>query len=727
MEDGCVIENLRVCGTIETSAKFAAGLIAHQYGNVTIRNCRSSVTIESSFSSGNGDGTHGGFVADNHNAGDITFEGCLFDGKLLTTGSTTTTRCGGFVGWRSDNDGAVIKVKNSLYAPAALEVGETWVSSTESATFVRNGIASDITNCYYTEAFGTAQGKLRHSITAGEHVSVANAGTATNYSVSGITSYGTGIKYGDVLYAGSGDVVSLTLSNTTPEGYDFGGYTANAGTLSGSDNPYTLTMPDADVTIGASFVEWTYYTITDWDTFCDWMTNDYENYKDKHYKLGNDVSATKMVGTLDYPFCGTFDGQGHTLNVKYSATSSLCSPFSSVSGTSSAPVVIKNLHVAGTIISTSNNATGFVGIVIENGNLTIENCRSSVDIESTYEGNGRHSGFVSRGDADATISIKDCVFDGSIDAPNSGQCAGFLATKQNRYVEVTIENCLFAPSTINVKNDANKTFARGNDNTITNCYYTQALGTAQGEEGILLYDGGVPATANAGVISRFDGEEYDVQLQGRSLYKDGAWNTLCLPFGINDFSGTPLEGATVMELDTEGTYEGKHTGLDGTTLYLYFKNATSIEAGKPYIVRWGTPESNPGGVIENPAFNGVTVSDANNDTAFTGGSFKGIYNPMSWDAEDRSVLFVGADNNLHWPLSGASLGACRAYFQLNGGVGASEFVLNFGEENTSISPAEIKEIRESAGAWYTINGVRLSSKPTKKGLYIHNGRKVVIP
>jgi hypothetical protein len=31
-----------------------------------------------------------------------------------------------------------------------------------------------------------------------------------------------------------------------------------------------------------------------------------------------------------------------------------------------------------------------------------------------------------------------------------------------------------------------------------------------------------------------------------------------------------------------------------------------------------------------------------------------------------------------------------------------------------------------AGTWYTVSGVRLAGKPTKKGLYIYNGKKIVI-
>ena len=74
-------------------------------------------------------------------------------------------------------------------------------------------------------------------------------------------------------------------------------------------------------------------------------------------------------------------------------------------------------------------------------------------------------------------------------------------------------------------------------------------------------------------------------LTGRTLYCDGAWNTLCLPFALPTLTGTPLDGFTVKELDTETAYDGHVTGLDGTTLYLNFRDATSIEAGRPYIVK----------------------------------------------------------------------------------------------------------------------------------------------
>ena len=257
-----------------------------------------------------------------------------------------------------------------------------------------------------------------------------------------------------------------------------------------------------------------------------------------------------------------------------------------------------------------------------------------------------------------------------------------------------------------------------------------------------------------------DGNKHNVIINQRTLYRDGYWNTLCLPFNVDDLDGTPLEGATVMELDVEDKWRldneewikdnvngTSQTGLDGTTLYLYFKNASAIKAGVPYIIKWTAAAQD----IFEPTFLGVTISSttagcvASKDKMV---QFQGTYNPITWDTEDQSILFLGDTNTLYYPqpkLKDPSqpfdsdtnpmcypfLGAFRAYFQINpeqGGGNVREFVLNFdeGSEETIISPAERAEIAERADVWYTVNGVKLSGKPTQKGFYIYKDRKVVI-
>ena len=101
-----------------------------------------------------------------------------------------------------------------------------------------------VVNSYYLTQMGTAQGEKAYPVTAGTGVTVAAAGTPTaSYNVSGLNFYGeNGFTYDGVLYGGEGDAVSMTLSGAP-------NYTATTGTLTGSANPYSLTMANANSVI----------------------------------------------------------------------------------------------------------------------------------------------------------------------------------------------------------------------------------------------------------------------------------------------------------------------------------------------------------------------------------------------------------------------------------------------------------------------------------------------
>jgi surface protein len=224
-----------------------------------------------------------------------------------------------------------------------------------------------------------------------------------------------------------------------------------------------------------------------------------------------------------------------------------------------------------------------------------------------------------------------------------------------------------------------------------------------------------------------------VGLVGRTLYKDGDWNTLCLPFSVEDsnpndgltFSGTPLEGATVMTLDNS---ENSETGFDPTsgTLTLNFVEVNSIEAGKPYIIKWNSGEEN----IVNPTFTNVTLSSTPSPVVAPSVSFIGTYNPKPFTSANSNILYLGAGNTLYYPSSDMTINAFRAYFELNltSSQQVKSFVLNFGDEEA----ASIKTISESSDhskssdPYFSLDGRRLLSQPITPGLYIHNGRKVMI-
>ena len=176
------------------------------------------------------------------------------------------------------------------------------------------------------------------------------------------------------------------------------------------------------------------------------------------------------------------------------------------------------------------------------------------------------------------------------------------------------------------------------------------------------------------------------------------------------------------------------------TLTLNFANATSIAAGRAYIVKWDKPADYEGNEstydIIDPTFADVTISSTTPSPSTSNDkkvSFTGCYSPVGYSDADRSVLFLGAANTLYFPDGTAptTIGACRAYFTVDLATAnqARQFVLNFGDDASgigSLSPDPSPSREGSAGAWYSMDGRKLSGKPTQKGVYILNGSKIVI-
>ncbi|MBR6828543.1 MAG: hypothetical protein IKM76_10405, partial [Prevotella sp.] len=86
----------------------------------------------------------------------------------------------------------------------------------------------------------------------------------------------------------------------------------------------------------------------------------------------------------------------------------------------------------------------------------------------------------------------------------------------------------------------------------------------------------------------------------------------------------------------------------------------------------------------------------------------------------------GETNTLYYPnVDGFKVNAFRAYFHLSG-ASVREFILNFGDETTGIEPLTISpEGERTDGVLYDLQGRRVLS-PLTPGLYIRNGKKVII-
>ena len=724
------IRDLKVAGYIYTSRKLAAGLVSRPYGTTNITNCQVSTVI---YSSVNGDSAHGGIVA--MPSGTLNFAGCVYTGHLLT--NNESINCGGFMGWYNN---ATVSVTNSLYIPSG-SIAEGWSAITNGVTFLRGG-SPTINNCYYTEALGTEQGRFVYTTTTTAPVNLGIL--KAEYSM--LTAYANGILFEGTYY------VAQALNG--------------AGTVG---NPYIIATDD------------------DWETFVYNVNNGFNNYNGEYVRLDESISVSTMVGTSDdRSFQGTFLGDGvHTLTFTKGSSESAfneeyCAPFRYVKN-----ATIKNLKVAGDIYTSRKFAAGLVAQ--PSGTTNIINCIVSIIIHSNVNGDGTHGGIVARLGSNTTeMNITGCVFNGRLlTSEGTYSCSGFVGWWDQK--NANISNSLYAPNA-NITPGAGETaindgatFIRDeNSVAYSTCYYTETLGVAQGTQAyafttapanlgelvkdygmVKAYQNGIlvggtyyvaPASIslanaadNSTTISNANGYVANVTLAARTLYKDGKWNTLCLPFDVT-IAGSPLAGATARPLNS--------ASISGTTLNLNFGDAvTTLVAGTPYIIKWTKPDpyvaydgTNADGTsdIVSPVFSGVTIdadADGNYDTETASPAvttdervrFMGTYKSTAFDAEDKSILLMGGANTLYYPTAGAGIGAQRAYFKIGDGVSAARqltgFDIDFGEgETTGILNIEHStlNIEHSADAWFTLDGRRLSGKPSVKGVYVNNGRKVII-
>ena len=273
-------------------------------------------------------------------------------------------------------------------------------------------------------------------------------------------------------------------------------------------------------------------------------------------------------------------------------------------------------------------------------------------------------------------------------------------------------------------------------------YYNKALGSTSNPYIIDITPVSLANDAdNTTTLTTYKDETCNIALTGRTLYKDGNWNTLCLPFTltaseVNEHLKNPIGLMTLSSSSFDST-KG--------TLTLNFSNEleNGIVAGKPYIVKWNKPDGytvDGGFDITDPVFTSVTISDATANVSTDYVDFIGTYSPKAIyeDGTEKHNLYLSDANTLYYPTAeGYKVNSCRAWFQLKNGLTCgtpaahvSAFYLNFDGEETSIHNAQCT-IHNEAGAWYTIDGRQIvyrksSNRKMQKGLFINNGKKVVI-
>ena len=669
-----------------------------------------------------------------------------------------------------------------------------------------------------------------------------------------------------------GDVVTITFTPQLGESVEMLTLTGNNTTLTlgngitdHHDGTYTFTMPRDILTLSATFNfplnenditknesgdTYTIKTAEGWDYFCRRILFDksIDGFKGKTIELTNDITVTAtMAGNYEHRFKGTFDGKGYTLTFNPTSVGQYTAPFYCTDG-----ATIRNLHATGSIQAGDfQNCGGMVGLA--NGNLTIENCRVSTQISSTYSGNAGHGGFVGLLSSQYNqCHITGCVFDGLIYNPYySGTtygCGGFVGA-MSEYGYAILEDCLFIHGQYDNndgkhelwwgnENDKNSTFLHRTNNQgegkLTNCFYVGTRGLKQGSPAVesataptnfahfgtptdhcflkvyghtMVFDGKyyTPTYGDLVETYSYSGEksyiiEYDdmplgikdVKTKQRTNYlrynrpftRDQA-ATIMLPF---DFTKNDIRRGEYDNISEGKFYEFagieevpfnmwiavmKEVGVEGSN------EVTTMKANTPYLFMPDEDAKYLYFTNGDDYYQGFDIftegyERGNKQTEYDGSdgtyswnkwNFIGTYQPRYWsDSENSEEIgkvygFAGATKEVDDQLvvagdfvrakNGAKIRPTSCYLMWTGyedeqqnaraltrSAAADENVpqritvklVSASGETTAIGTLDTTtgEVSFDSEAWYTLDGVRLSGQPSTKGIYINNGRKVVI-
>lgn len=395
------------------------------------------------------------------------------------------------------------------------------------------------------------------------------------------------------------------------------------------------------------------------------------------------ANTVPRVGADGKKFCGTFDGQGHTISGIYMSglTNDGIGLFADVSG-----ATIQNLLVRNSYISGQDYIGTIAGEV--SGTTTIQNIyvNSDVRVYSTQATSGKNAqtgGIVGAcyGTPQFTLTMRDCVFAGSVSAVRNcvGGIVGAGNSSPNKH-DMTFINCLVLGS-VSASADCSGLFSTNNSKDGTGTVDTVITGCVYAGKGFGTYPLGSGSTNGTvtvtdSYVTQFkSGTEYAYKSQGTESAENvtlieledlcgidasvtiSGWtkraNDIMIPSGVAAFA--PASGLPVASFEGSGTaeapylistasdfaYFAEYVNNGGTTLGKYFKLTADIVMNKnetftPIAVGAGAWASFKGDFDGD----GHTISGVKVDTTASLGTATEAY---------TSGLFgcVGAAANIH--------------------------------------------------------------------------------
>jgi hypothetical protein len=176
---------------------------------------------------------------------------------------------------------------------------------------------------------------------------------------------------------------------------------------------------------------------------------------------------------------------------------------------------------------------------------------------------------------------------------------------------------------------------------------------------------------------------------------------------------------------------------DGSNMLFYIADECNKETGYIHIDRVRYVAKGEGVLIHNlentstyadlPRYDGIITGEV--QTLYNSNMLKGVTAPRSIGKTDGDKTNLVLSNGAFHPTSGGIIGANKAYLQVPTSMLAHEMLsIDFSDETTSLSEKGKVNSEKFATAvdWYSLDGRKVNGSPSTKGLYIVNGRIVVV-
>ena len=392
--------------------------------------------------------------------------------------------------------------------------------------------------------------------------------------------------------------------------------------------------------------------------------------------------------------------------------------------------------------------SGGTGTFPEYGNGTSFNYNGEsgfYDITMTDVGNGKWSVSILKTEGKMD-NIPDQTYTGSEIKPEPLVIAGSLSlTKGTDYEYSYTDNTNVGTATVTVTFKGNYA-SLGSVEKEFNIVRATPTVTAPTAIADLVYTGSAQALVTAGtttfgsLLYSTDGTTYSADIPTGTdaktytvYYKvEGDDNHNAFDAAsINVSIAAPADGASINIALTEeyGTYCSAYnldfSGATGLTAYiaagyntsdgsLLMVKVTSVPAGTGLLLKGTAGSTYTAKVVQTSPYRYANLlTGTTTETAVSGNDY------------DYILGKNGAGKVGFYPAQPGTLAAGKAYLKgVAAPSGARIINLVFDDEATAISDHISEAV--SDGDWYTLDGRKLEGKPTRKGLYIKNGKKVVV-